>query len=303
MKALHSPLFISLFFITCNLLGMEDKKPTRCETAMASLLLGGNMERALTAYHLKKRTFKPFALETFEEAQTLFAKKGIKVDKICITLQDDPHLVKVAREAQLNGLCILSGNIPQESILYDACTGRSVTQFKDGYVYHAIAIPDTICANLDQQKRHPVICGIIEREIARISKAYSEEDGDLTAWKHALYTRIPCGLLALVALYYDPTSLFLSGPLGFLTSSMQQEYTECSIELACDQQAAQLARTTDNLMATLLHSTSSFIIAERDSTYAQQAYEGKSSTCSSMSVRAQRMHNLLQTQECIKKNE
>lgn len=274
----------------------EDYKPS-CEEQLYKKLAGGNLERMLTAKSIARRTFTPFTLENFEEAQVLFAKKGVLVSKMLLSLQEDPHLVEIAKRAKLNGLCVVENETKEiDGIVHDAFTGVSITQFKDAAIYHALAIPqlpDQI--NNNPGKRVLIVQGIIEREIARISKAYTDEDDELVQWKHMLCTRIPYCIGSSILGFCFPPSLIITVPLGFFGSTIQKEITRFLQEVATDRHAVELAQRSDNLIATL--ETTNELMNESNKKMAQALEEGD---CN-ISERVQRIHALLDAQNELKK--
>jgi hypothetical protein len=294
---------VAFLFISYSLLNnfgaisMDKPKKQSCEEQLVTQCVGGNLERALATRSLKTRAFKPYALETFDEAKINFAKKGVIITKILVSLQANEHLVAVATRAKLEGLCIVQNDAKDvDGSVHDAFTGVSITQFKDGFINHAIAIPslpDRIAEH--SAKRLAIVSGIIEREIARISKAYTFEDDELIQWKHKLCTRIPYGICTSVLGFCFPPSLLVSLPLGYLCSSVQREVTQLSLEVATDRHAVELAQRADNLIATL--ETTNELMHESNIKEAEALKDGN---CH-LSQRVQRIHVLLEAQDELKK--
>lgn len=295
------PYIILLSLMNLSLWAMvPPEEPTSCGKNLALGVLE-RVERPLFSYFLPKgRRFKPFSSDTQDVAQKLFANKNITTANARLTLlEEDAQLKAVATKARLGGLCLfLSKKKCSSSIQYDAYTASSVTQFMDGAIHHAIAIPEALYAKSDFEAR-PCIHGMIEREIARISQAYSSDDREVRKFWHNC--RWACySLAAVVALYIEPRSVIATAPGGLFLESLIWESTELDDESSLDREAAELAQTTDHLMATLTASTHTQH-AQTEMQHAQNKYDDENSQ-GSLSIKAQRMLQLLIMQEQLKKD-
>ncbi len=279
---------------------MDPEKPKSCGTNLTMRLLK-RVERPLFSCFLPEgRLFKPFSSDAQDVVKKLFARKNVTtVNARLIELEEDAHLKKVATKARLGGLCLfLSKKKCSSPIHYDAYTASSVTQFIDGAIHHAIAIPETLYAEGDFQAR-PYIHGMIEREIARISQAYSSDDMEVQQFWHNC--RWACySLAAVVAFYIEPRSAIATGPGGFLLESVLRESAELDDESSIDSIAAELAQTTDHLMATLTASTHAHH-AQTEMQHAQNKHEDEHYP-GSLSLKARRMLHLLIIQDQLKKD-
>ncbi len=282
-----------------HLCAMEQAKPKSC-CQTGALFLYNSVQRAwLTSALPEDRRFAPFSPEKQPVIHTLFATKKITIGKRLTKLEENAHLKEVAIRAGLGGLCLFLGSKKHSSIHYDAYTADSVAEFMDGTIQHAIAIPEAVYAQ-NNDDAVQIIHGMIEREIARIAQAYSSDDMEVRQFWHN------CGwtgytLVSLAGLYLEPLSIIASGPGGLLLASIVRERAELDCESSLDIKAATLAQTTGHLMATLTASTKS-TTAQIERQRAQGKHTNKDYPVS-LNLRAQRILDLLQTQDQLEENE
>lgn len=291
----------SLSLLHAPLMSMEPDKPKSCGEKGAIYLIT-QFERPLYYCFMPKTCkFTPFTSEDYALALTLFAKKNIILDNTrLIDLEQDAHLQEVAAKAKLGGLCLYLAKKESSSICYDAYTAHSIAQFMGGAIQHAIAIPEAVYNNQADEQTSRSINGMIEREIARITQAYSPDDREIKQfWRNCGWTAY--SLAALVGCYFEPFSLVATAPGGLLLESIVRESVEIADESALDTKAAELAETTEHLMATLTASTHA-LNAEKEKQHAETKHKNDDYPVS-LSLRAQRILNLLITQEQLKKNE
>ncbi len=278
---------------------MEPEKPKSCGEKGAIYFIT-QFERPLYYCMMpQKCKFAPFSSEDYTVALTLFANQNVTLGNTrLVDLEENTHLQSVATKAKLGGLCLYlakKGN----SLQYDAHTAHSIAQFREGSIQHAIAIPEALYEQTDDQIRASIL-GMIEREIVRITQAYSSDDRAIKQfWRNCGWTAY--GLAALIVSYFEPISLVATGPGGLLLESIVRESVEIADETALDTKAAALAETTKHLMATLTASTHA-LNAEKEIQHAENKRKNAGYSVS-LSLRAQRLLNLLITQEQLEKNE
>lgn len=279
----------------------EPDKPKSCG-AKGAIWLVNQVEKPLYACFLpEKRKFAPFSSDSYGVLKPLFEKKHVTIQNVRLTeLEEDVHLKDVATKARLGGLCLFLGRKKYSSnIHYDAYTADSIAQFIDGAIQHAIAIPEQLYTQ-DNELIGMSIHGMIEREIARISWAYTSCDMEVRQfWRNCGWAGY--SLAALVMAYFEPYSAIATGPGGLLLESIVRESAEIASEGALDARAAQLAETTDHLVATLTASTHA-PNAEKEMQHAENRYKDEQYPVS-LSLRAQRILNLLKIQDQLKKDE
>lgn len=301
---------LTLFFLTTMPLAwtMENsqhrKKSTSCQNWLTSLVLGGALERSLVTAHISAHRFSPFTQEMHPIALQLFAKKGIALGNArLVDLETDQHLAETAKKADLGGLFILEAKTSKTYTLHDALTANSITHFHDGIIYHGIVVPTQIYQELHSNKneQRPILLGMVEREIARIRQSYSENDLEIRELKQNLgWTAY--SILAAAAACFEPFTLIATAPLGLALNSVLKEKTEIAHECDLDAQAAELAETTDHLVATLKYSTNNQVINDAEFQSAQRKADDEQYS-GFLSLRAQRVCKLLKLQREMKKNQ
>lgn len=286
--------FILLSGMNTHLWTMEQLKLKSC-VQIEAISLYNAAKRAWTTSSLPNgRTFEPFSHEHQQVVRTLFAAKNSTIlDRRLNELEEDAHLKEVAARARLGGLCLFLAKKKNFLTRYEAYTADSIAQFIDGTIHHAIAIPEALYIQ-NNDTTQASIHGMIEREIARISQAYSSDDMEVRQFWHN------CGwtgysLASLVGLYLEPLSIIVSAAGGLVLESIVREGTALAGESSLDTQAAELAQTTDHLMATLTASTH-IAIAEIETQRAQNKHKNDQ-YAESLSLRAQRILNLLKAQD------
>ncbi len=198
----------------------------------------------------KKRFYAPLSQN---DAFKLFAQKNIRVSKQINNLEQDKHIQQIAAKVGLNKLMIFAVKDGSDPIKQGACTGTSVTQFCNGTIEHAIGIPQALLDKIENREtRKKVTLGIIEREIARITQAYTVNDLRVQQLKIS-GAAFGYFLLSAAIAIYDPASAFATLPLGLSGTAFLANRYNFINEITCDLKAAELTESHENLLSTLKH--------------------------------------------------
>lgn len=294
---------------------------TSCASRLSGLLLSGNLERTIVSTCLGKQRFMPFESERYATVQTLFAQQGISIEDERLTeLEQDEHLTTVAQKAKLNSpeskanwLCLYKQSPnDRRNVHLDALTAASVTHFIDGYICHAIALPSTTYELAKQEKHEAqttptqnkhthILLGMIEREIARISMAYSRNDDGLVQ-QFKINTQSAGGVLGAtaVALLLNPLIVLPFFPCLALLHFVRNESCQISSETKADKKAIELAGTAKHILATVQHSSPSPFTAEINIRSASTALTNNE-VPESLNLYALRFYTVLKAQDRLKK--